>query len=181
MLNALSDAVNTFSDAPAKLAYMLDWKKFMADARRRAGFRSQSEAARAIGCERGTVGMWEAPSSAVKMVSSEYLMATAVAYKVRPEVLTRESDDDGYPWRPEDDSPVSRDTRRDLRILAAAIENLGVDSVSDEELIAEYERIKALTIADISGRSGGKNDGAKSRGNHRTGKHSAGARRRKAR
>ncbi|MFC4729500.1 S24 family peptidase [Coralloluteibacterium thermophilus] len=68
--------------------------------RLRAGYKSQKEAADAIGCERGTVSMWEAPSSQVKTVG-DYLLEVARAYKVRPEwVNDLDSDDDGFPWQP---------------------------------------------------------------------------------
>lgn len=64
----------------------------------RAGFKSQQAAADAIGCERGTVGMWEAPSSPVSAVSEEYLFDVGRAYKVRPDWINdlQRSDDD-YP------------------------------------------------------------------------------------
>ena len=44
------------------------FKQRMKRIRVRAGFASQQQAADAIGCPRGTVSMWEAPSSAVKSV-----------------------------------------------------------------------------------------------------------------
>lgn len=64
-------------------------------ARRRAGFRSQEAAAKAIGCSRGTVAMWE--SSGTQRIE-EYLNAAARAYKVNPDWLDLLTDDDGYPW-----------------------------------------------------------------------------------
>ena len=48
---------------------------------------------------------WE--SGAAKSIGSTYLLAAAQAYRVRPEWLTLESDDDGYPWQ-----PVNRLTKR---------------------------------------------------------------------
>lgn len=78
---------------------MESFKQRMKRIRLRAGFKSQGDAATAIGCERGTVGMWEAPSSNVSSVG-EWLLQTAHAYKVRPEWLNNlRSDDDGYPWQ----------------------------------------------------------------------------------
>jgi transcriptional regulator with XRE-family HTH domain len=67
--------------------------------RQRAGFTSQQAAADAIGCPRGTVGMWESPSSEVRNVS-RYLLAVAKAYKVRPEYVNTGEGPDGYPWAP---------------------------------------------------------------------------------
>lgn len=74
------------------------FKDRMKQLRRRAGFKSQMEAAEAIGCERGTVGMWEAPSSAVDSVSGDYLLDVARAYQVRPEYINTGKGDDGFPW-----------------------------------------------------------------------------------
>lgn len=65
--------------------------------RLRAGFTSQAAAADAIGCPRGTVGMWESPSSDVKTVA-RYLLRVAKAYKVRPEYINSGEGPDGYPW-----------------------------------------------------------------------------------
>lgn len=64
-------------------------------ARKRAGFRSQEAAAKAIGCSRGTIGMWE--TNGTQRIE-EYLHPAARAYKVRPEWLNMEANDDGYPW-----------------------------------------------------------------------------------
>lgn len=77
---------------------MESFKDRMRRARLRAGFKSQADAAREIGCERGTVSMWEAPSSPTESVSAEYLLSTARAYKVKPEWLNEGGKDDGYPW-----------------------------------------------------------------------------------
>lgn len=79
---------------------MESFKARMKRIRLRAGFKSQGDAALAIGCERGTVGMWEAPSSNVSSVG-EWLFDVARAYKVRPEWINNlDSSDDGYPWSP---------------------------------------------------------------------------------
>lgn len=103
MLNPFSDQVQALLAAPAaKLAYMQEsFKNRMKRLRIRANLKSQQEAAEAIGCERGTVGMWEAPSSPVDSVSGEYLMRVAAAYKVRPEYINSGEGDDGYPWNGE--------------------------------------------------------------------------------
>ena len=55
-------------------------KERMKRIRLRAGYKSQSAAANAIGCDRGNVGMWEAPSSAVKSVGHDWLFQVARAY-----------------------------------------------------------------------------------------------------
>lgn len=82
-------------------------KERMKRIRLRAGYKSQSAAANAIGCDRGNVGMWEAPSSAVKSVGHDWLFQVARAYKVRPEWINDlSSDNDGYPWEPEDGERV---------------------------------------------------------------------------
>lgn len=80
---------------------METFKERMRRIRLRAGFTSQGKAAAAIGCERGTVSMWEAPSSNVRAVGSEWLFEVARAYKVRPEWINDlRAKDDGYPWAP---------------------------------------------------------------------------------
>lgn len=145
MLNALSESVNAFSSTVAKLSYMRDFKSFMRTARLRAGFASQQAAAEAIGCDRGTVGMWEAPSSAVTKVSSEYLLAVAKAYRVRPESLNGEGQEDGFPWSPPDDAAPSQLRRYDMEILASAIKNAGASGmVQEDALFSEYERLRRL-------------------------------------
>jgi phage repressor protein C with HTH and peptisase S24 domain len=68
-------------------------------ARRRAGFPSQDAAAKAIGCSRGTVGMWESGGASS---IGEYLYDAARVYKVRPDWLRNGEEPDGYPWEPED-------------------------------------------------------------------------------
>jgi transcriptional regulator with XRE-family HTH domain len=77
------------------------FKERMKRLRVRAGLKSQQDAADAIGCERGTVGMWEAPSSAVDSVSGDYLLAVARAYQVRPDYINTGKGDDGFPWTPD--------------------------------------------------------------------------------
>lgn len=120
MLNPFSDEVQApLADPAAKLSYMSEtFKSRMKRLRLRAGFKSQLDAADAIGCERGTVGMWEAPSSSVDMVGGEYLMSVAVAYKVRPEFVNSGEGDDGYPWTADSAPPsVSRPVRLDPEIV----------------------------------------------------------------
>lgn len=77
------------------------FKERMRRLRLRAGFANQQAAATAIGCERGTVGMWEAPSSAVDSVGGEYLLAVASAYRVRPDYINTGDGLDEYPWSAE--------------------------------------------------------------------------------
>lgn len=103
MLNMISDNVQALlAISPAKVSYMSEtFKERMKRIRARAGFKSQKAAADAIGCDRGNVGMWEAPSSPVQSVGQDWLFPVARTYKVRPEWLNDlSSDDDGYPWQP---------------------------------------------------------------------------------
>ena len=74
------------------------FKERMKRLRLRAGLKSQLQAAEAIGCERGTVGMWEAPSSPVDSIGGDYLLPVARAYKVRPEYINSGKGGDGFPW-----------------------------------------------------------------------------------
>ncbi|WP_218569412.1 XRE family transcriptional regulator [Pseudomonas sp. Hp2] len=79
------------------------FKERMKRIRLRAGFKSQRTAADAIGCDRGNVGMWEAPSSAVQSVGQEWLFEVARAYQVRPQWINDlSSSHDGYPWTPDE-------------------------------------------------------------------------------
>jgi phage repressor protein C with HTH and peptisase S24 domain len=88
----------------AKVTYMREpFKARMKRLRLRAGFKSHKAAADAIGCTRGNVSMWEAPSSDVKSVG-EYLLNVAKAYKVRPAYINSGEGDDGYPWSGDTDS-----------------------------------------------------------------------------
>lgn len=66
-------------------------------ARIRAGFARESDAAKVIGCSRPTVIRWETDADSI---GGKYLLAAARAYKVRPEWLSLETDHDGYPWSP---------------------------------------------------------------------------------
>ena len=65
---------------------------------------SHQAAADAIGCARPTVIRWEVDA---RSVSSRYLHAAARAYKVRPEWLSMDSADDGYPWAPIESGKVT--------------------------------------------------------------------------
>lgn len=177
MLNAISDTCQTLLASPAdKVAYMESFKQRMKRIRVRAGYRSQGEAADAIGCERGTVSMWEAPSSNVQKVSSDLLFATARAYKVRPDWLNNlKSSDDGWPWEggdyrvePEPEVP-SQVLGLDLAKLAAAqkfLEDLfrgeGIKFVASEQtmlLAAVYQELvtdSEPNIVEMAGRFGKK-------------------------
>lgn len=96
------------------------FKERMKRMRLRAGLKSQQKAADAIGCERGTVGMWEAPSSAVDSVSGEYLMRVASAYRVRAEYINSGEGDDSFPWSSEAASESrSQPMRLDPEIVEA--------------------------------------------------------------
>lgn len=86
-----------FSNAACKVVYMAEtFKARMRRIRVRAGFKSQDEAAQAIGCKRGTVSMWEAPSSSVNAVSEEYLFKVAKAYRVLPQWINVGGANDGF-------------------------------------------------------------------------------------
>lgn len=101
------------------------FKERMKRIRVRAGYKSQGDAAEAIGCDRGTVGMWEAPSSAVQSLSSDWLFQVARAYKVRPDWINDlQSKDDGYPTDgPETQAgPESQSVRYDAAKMAKAAE-----------------------------------------------------------
>lgn len=99
MLNTLSGSVQVLlAGEGANLLYMEEpFKARMKRLRLQAGYKSQADAAAAIGCERGTVGMWEAPSSAVASVG-QYLLAVAKAYRVRPDFVETGTGSDGFPW-----------------------------------------------------------------------------------
>lgn len=110
MLNMISDNVQALlAISPAKVSYMIEtFKERMKRISARAGFKSQKAAADAIGCDRGNVGTWEAPSSPVQSVGQDWLFPVARTYKVRPEWLNDLiSDDDGYPWQPTEGQRVA--------------------------------------------------------------------------
>ncbi len=65
-------------------------------ARERAGFRTEKDAAQRIGCSRTLVISWE--NGSAKSIGGKYLIRAAKAYQVRPEWLSMQSQDDGYPW-----------------------------------------------------------------------------------
>lgn len=122
MLNLFSDEVQAhLANCHAKVFYMNEnFKERMKRLRLRAGFQSQQAAADAIGCRRGTVGMWEAPSSNVGAIDGEYLLPVARAYKIRPESVNDDTVDDGYPWLEVADPALlsqSRSMRLDREIV----------------------------------------------------------------
>lgn len=95
-------------------------------ARLRAGYSLPQQAADAIGCSRPLVLAWE--SGAAKSIGSKYLLEAARAYKVRPEWLNLESDDDGFPWSPERVSeptvsyaPSSQSPQPEFEKMASAV------------------------------------------------------------
>lgn len=138
MLNAISaDCQTVLAARPAKVFYMEEFKTRLRRIRLRAGYRSHAAAADAIGCTRGTVGMWEAPSSFVRSVGSEWLFETARAYRVRPEWINDlESDADGFPWEPASQpARYERDTMRAAaRIMERAREYI-IGTVNEDALI----------------------------------------------
>lgn len=100
MLRAISVKKQAYLATTYKILYMNEtFKARMRRIRIRAGFASQQLAAQAIGCDRRNVGMWEAPSSRVQSVSTDWLFAVARAYRVRPEWINDLNCQlDGYPW-----------------------------------------------------------------------------------
>lgn len=127
MLNAIICKKQTqLSFCSAKLHYMPEtFKQRMKRLRLRAGLTSQGAAAAAIGCVRGTVCMWEAPSSPVDSVGGEYLPAVARAYKVRPDYLNTGVGEDGFPWEGYDaPAQVSAPGALDPEVLAETIRSL---------------------------------------------------------
>ena len=79
-LNVLSLNVNRFALSQCNLVDM-GFSERMKLARLRAKL-TQVQASEAIGCSRGTVGMWE---TTVESISGEFLLTAARVYKVRPE------------------------------------------------------------------------------------------------
>lgn len=65
-------------------------------ARIRAEFATPDEAAKVIGCSRTLVIAWENGSN--KLRGSKYLLKAAEIYRVRPEWLSENEGNDGYPW-----------------------------------------------------------------------------------
>lgn len=66
---------------------------------------TQQQAAKAIGCSRSTVAMWESPGGIQGI--EEYLTSASKVYRVRPEWLQLTSDEDGYPWGGEDPASIT--------------------------------------------------------------------------
>lgn len=125
------------------------FKDRMKRLRLQAGLKSQKAAAEAIGCERGTVGMWEAPSSAVDSVSGDYLLAVACAYKVRPEYINTGKGADGFPWsvgaKPTTPSH-SHPMRLDPEIVSSAHESLRDMYALKERIYHEDDVARFLLI-----------------------------------
>lgn len=93
----LAANASPFSTAASKVVYMGEgFKARMKRIRLRAGYKTHAEAAQAIGCERGTVSMWEAPSSKVNQVGQEYLFQVAKAYGVSPDWINKGGPNDGW-------------------------------------------------------------------------------------
>lgn len=61
------------------------------------------QAADAIGCSRPTVVRWEKDAASI---SADYLLDAARVYKVKPDWLAMKTEEDGYPWEPEDGQRV---------------------------------------------------------------------------
>lgn len=127
-------------------------------ARLRAGFRLPQDAADAIGCSRPLVLAWE--NGSAKSIGGKYLLPVAKAYKVRPEWLTLNADDDGFPFTAAEPIskpaaqgiPLSQIGRPDPHILHEAVTLLLFDldhggprsARSASSLLQElYDRIAA--------------------------------------
>lgn len=135
LITLSSNGQALLAGSPVTVPGMESFKARMRRIRQRAGYTSQANAADEIGCERGTVSMWEAPSSNVKTVSAEWLFEVARVYKVRPDWINNlRSSDDGFPWEPNSasmppvepppsvtDGPLSHRATLDPAILHEAI------------------------------------------------------------
>lgn len=113
------------------------FKARMKRMRLQAGLKSQQAAADVIGCERGTVGMWEAPSSAVDSVSGEYLLPVSKAYKVRPEYINSGKGNDGFPW-----TRVATSEDVDWREVPAGTQRFAMGDGAEPEEYAETQKLK---------------------------------------
>lgn len=194
MLNAITGRSQTrLAPLVGKVDYMEPFKARMKRIRLRAGYKSQGEAAAVIGCERGTVGMWEAPSSRVEAVSSDLLFAVAHAYMVRPEWINDlSSTDDGYPWlgsggvrepAPPYTAEQSQPVGREAEIMREAIIwlrnqfetwRIPFDAADRTEMILEVYRVLASperpNLVSLSQRIGNTLDGEQRRdGESKTG------------
>lgn len=139
----------------AKVPYMAEtFKQRMKRIRIRAGFPTQESARIAIGCERGTVGMWEAPSSPVNSVG-EWLLQAARAYKVRPEWINDlASTDDGYPYEAQPKAASqgqSQPQRPTLEIMHRALDFLEDMFAAREKAFdrKRYPLLIAAVVADM--------------------------------
>ncbi|HVI55456.1 MAG TPA: S24 family peptidase [Luteibacter sp.] len=93
ILTPLTTNVNGLTLNKSKLHYMTLTERARY-ARKRVGM-TQVEAAKAIGCSRGTVAMWESGGSAS---IEQYLLPAAKVYKVNPDWLDSGKGSDDYPW-----------------------------------------------------------------------------------
>lgn len=131
-------------------------------ARERAGFEKESQAAKAIGCSRPLVISWE--NGQAGSIGAKYLLAAARAYKVRPEWLSLQTDDDGYPWQApqsqDDEQLRSNPLRPDPTMMAAAYEvalyHFGVARLvaffhrpEHMEVVCEAYRLLAAGVQDL--------------------------------
>jgi len=121
----------TVDDLPSRARY----------ARIRAGFFKPEMAALAIGCGRTTVMRWEKDADSI---SASYLLAAAKAYKVRPEWLAMQDDDDGYPWAPEDTAEGSAPSRSPRKFLGRGLEPIVLSGVSANETPDGHVRVLQL-------------------------------------
>lgn len=153
----LATNASPFSTLGSKVVYMSEtFKQRMKRIRLRAGLKTQLEAANAIGCDRGNVGMWEAPSSPVNAVSEEYLFKVADAYRVNPQWINEGGPDDGYYDASDKPAPPQKIASQLLKKHPKAVNPIGkaqselvkiVRSLAGQLSEAEAAGIQALVLS----------------------------------
>lgn len=109
-------------------------------ARLRAGFDTESDAAKAIGCGRTTVIRWESDASAVS-IGGKYLLPAARAYRVHPDWLAMRCDDDRYPW-------VEQSDDAEIAALREEIAGLKMIAGAYMAVMATHRPLEAKALAD---------------------------------
>ena len=122
IVSALTVNVNRLTADDCKVADMrkLTFPERAKAARKRVGLIPQA-AADEIGCSRPTILRWEKDADSA---GAEYLMKAAKVYKVRPQWLAMQSQDDGYPWEgdaEQAEAPASQPLTRKHLIIAAQL------------------------------------------------------------
>jgi phage repressor protein C with HTH and peptisase S24 domain len=121
IVNQIAVGVNTFASPECKFVDMTTLKERARLARERMKL-TQEQAAAAIGCQRGTVAMWE--SDGAKTISGKFLLPAATVYKVNPTWLSSGKGHDEYPWSPNGNS---------VRIAAYEVEAIENDEGFDPD------------------------------------------------